>query len=558
MEYILYFLIVTLGLIIFSLVSERNMKKALAKRLIDEWGTIPYTDYSAEKMESIKAYYLTQRDDYMDIDDITWNDLEMDEIYRRMNNTQCSLGEEYLYTLLRKPCFSPQELEERNRLIEYFQSHQYERIQIQTKLNKIGKLSKISAFIYADKLSEQEPSGNLLHYLLALLLFTSIGLIFVYPPLGMGLTIFTIVINIFSYFKYKAKIENYILIISFQLRLLDSIEGILNVQIPELEPYTNRLSADLKTFRQFKRGSSIVVARNATGSILEALLDYYRMIVHHDLIKYNKMLSFFKKNKEAMIRIFKIVGFLDSMIAAASFREMVEYYSIPKLYQDNRKNRLSVTDVFHPLIENPVPNSITEDRCTLLTGSNASGKSTFIKSLAINAILSQTIYTSLSRDYRANYFVIYSSMALKDNILGNESYFIVEIKSLKRIIDNCRGRYPVLCFVDEVLRGTNTLERIAASSRILASLSKENVLCFAATHDIELTYILEKLYSNYHFRERVEGNKVLFDYKLYKGRAVSKNAIKLLRMLGYSNDIITKAEAAADEYMKTGEWSIHE
>ena len=282
------------------------------------------------------------------------------------------------------------------------------------------------------------------------------------------------------------------------------------------------------------------------------------MIVHHDLIKYNKMLSFFKKNKEAMIRIFKIVGFLDSMIAAASFREMVDYYSIPKLYQDNRKNRLSVTDVFHPLIENPVPNSITEDRCTLLTGSNASGKSTFIKSLAINAILSQTIYTSLSRDYRANYFVIYSSMALKDNILGNESYFIVEIKSLKRIIDNCRGRYPVLCFVDEVLRGTNTLERIAASSRILASLSKENVLCFAATHDIELTYILEKLYSNYHFRERVEGNKVLFDYKLYKGRAVSKNAIKLLRMLGYSNDIITKAEAAADEYMKTGEWSIHE
>ena len=63
----------------------------------------------------------------------------------------------------------------------------------------------------------------------------------------------------------------------------------------------------------------------------------------------------------------------------------------------------------------------------------------------------------------------------------------------------------MLC--DEVLRGTNTLERIAASSRILASLSKENVLCFAATHDIELTYILEKLYSNYHFRERVEGNR---------------------------------------------------
>ena len=99
------------------------------------------------------------------------------------------------------------------------------------------------------------------------------------------------------------------------------------------------------------------------------------------------------------------------------------------------------------------------------------------------------------------------------------------------------------------------MERIAASSRILASLVSENALCFAATHDIELTYILENHYSNYHFRERIEDNQVLFDYTLYKGRAVSRNAIKLLKLLGYSPDIITDAEDAADEYMKTGEWS---
>ena len=146
-------------------------------------------------------------------------------------------------------------------------------------------------------------------------------------------------------------------------------------------------------------------------------------------------------------------------------------------------------------------------------------------------------------------------MALKDNILSNESYFIVEIKSLKRILDKTNRKYPVLCFVDEVLRGTNTLERIAASSRILASLSNENSLCFAATHDIELTYILEDYYFNYHFRERIEGNQVLFDYRLYKGRAVSRNAIKLLKLLGYSKDIIDNAEDAANQYMKTGEWS---
>jgi DNA mismatch repair ATPase MutS len=348
------------------------------------------------------------------------------------------------------------------------------------------------------------------------------------------------------------------MVIAFQLRMLHSIEEMLKLSIPELESYNKRLAADVKIFRRYKRGSSIVVSRNISGSILEAIMDYYRIITHHDLIKYNTMLSFFKENKDVMLRIFKLTGFLDSMIAAASYRDVVYYYCIPRLNHDSGHPSISVKNLYHPLINDPVANSITEDRSTLLTGSNASGKSTFIKSLAINQILSQTIYTSLSHDFKASYFVIYSSMALNDNILSNESYFIVEIKSLKRILDNSRGKYPILCFVDEVLRGTNTLERIAASSRILASLTKEKALCFAATHDIELTYILEKHFSNYHFRERIEGDQVLFDYKLYKGRAVTKNAIKLLKLLGYSNSIIKEAEAVADEYMRTGEWSVQE
>ncbi|NLL01367.1 MAG: hypothetical protein GX271_12005 [Clostridiales bacterium] len=555
MDYIFYSLIAVLALVIYSIINEHKQKKALIERLKEEWAAIPDTEYSSEKLNSIKYFYRTQRDENLDVDDITWNDLDMDEIFRRINNTQSSLGEEYLYALLRKPCFSAEELEERNRLIEYFQTHENERLHMQTKLNKVSKLRKISAFEYANRLSELEPKSNLPHYLMIIALILSLAFIFLNPSIGMGLTIFTMVINILLYYRYKKEIDNYFIIIAFQLRLLDSIEDILKLSIPELEQYSKRLAADIKTFRQYKRGSSIVVARNVSGSFFEAIMDYYRMTTHHDLIKFNNMLAFFKKNKEVMLRIFKVVGFLDSMIAAASYRDMLDYYCIPRLSQDKGHPNLSVIEVYHPLIKKPVANSITEDGCTLLTGSNASGKSTFIKSLAINQILSQTIYTSLSKEFKASYFTIYSSMALKDNILSNESYFIVEIKSLKRILDKAKGKYPILCFVDEVLRGTNTLERIAASSRILASLKNENALCFAATHDIELTYILQKQYSNYHFRERIEGNQVLFDYKLYKGRAVSKNAIKLLKLLGYSRNIISNAEAAADEYMTTGEWS---
>ena len=147
-----------------------------------------------------------------------------------------------------------------------------------------------------------------------------------------------------------------------------------------------------------------------------------------------------------------------------------------------------------------------------------------------------------------------AAAALRDDLAGNESYFIVEIKSLKRILDAADGKTPILCFVDEVLRGTNTIERIAASSRILAALRKAWVLPFAATHDIELSYILDSLYENYHFEEEVREKEVVFSYILQKGRTTSRNAIQLLDMLGYDPKIVKGARGAAADFEKNGVW----
>ena len=156
--------------------------------------------------------------------------------------------------------------------------------------------------------------------------------------------------------------------------------------------------------------------------------------------------------------------------------------------------------------------------------------------------------------WEGSYFKVLTSMALRDDLDSQESYFIVEIKSLKRILDEAGKGEAVLCFVDEVLRGTNTVERIAASSEILKSLNRPDVLCFAATHDIELTHILEEDYENYHFQEEVRDDDIVFNYQLFRGRATSRNAIRLLAIMGYQEEIIQNAEKRALEFMKTGEW----
>ena len=125
---------------------------------------------------------------------------------------------------------------------------------------------------------------------------------------------------------------------------------------------------------------------------------------------------------------------------------------------------------------------------------------------------------------------------------------MAEIKSIKRILDACNEKgSPVLCFVDEVLRGTNTKERIAAGAEIMKSMQSANSLCFAATHDIELSSILVPEFTNYHFDEEMDGDDIHFPYQLKEGYATSRNAIALLRIMGYPEDIVNRALQRANE-----------
>ncbi len=554
MQYFIIIIGIVLAIVLWSRLTEIKNRKQLKDRLKREWGDTPKEEYTSEKMNSIKTYYQSIKDDRLDVDDITWNDLDMDEIFMEMNNTQSSIGEEYLYALLRKPCFDEAELAERSRLMRYLNENEEDRLKLQTGLFKVGKIKLISVYEYINRLAAQKTESNFIHYLLDLGLLISIGLVFVYPGLGGFLTLAFFIINTFHYYSCKGKIENYLLVFSYIFRLLDSTRVFVRMDLPEIKAYTDRLKEDIRHFGKIQRGGFLLTPKSGSGDLLEIILDYIRMLFHLDLIKFNSMLDFFKKNRAELNRIYETVGYLDSMLAAASFRNLIYYYCEPELTRSG-KPMLAATELYHPLLEEPVPNSITEEQSVLITGSNASGKSTFIKTLAVNAILCQTIHTATAKSYRGSFFQIYSSMALRDNIFSSESYYIVEIKSLKRILDSVNDDIPTLCFIDEVLRGTNTLERIAASSRILSSLASKNTMVFAATHDIELTHILDVAFSNYHFQERIEEHQIIFDYLLYQGKAVSKNAIKLLDMLGYPTEIIEGAEMAAQNFLTTGEWN---
>ena len=541
-------------------ISSRKYQNKLLESIYHSYGTASERNYKAGEMEHIGMYYLKHPAEHQ-IDDITWNDLNMDSIYQKINVSCSAAGDEYLYYRLRTPIYDEAEMERMESQICFFMEHEEERHVIQRMLLSLGRMGKYSIYEYLEYLDTLGERKNAKYFLSNLLLAASIGVMFVSLPIGMVVLFGMLSHNIVGYYKEYRQIEPYITSFRYINRLLDSADRLGHKKISGIAGEQERLRECYRQMKGFIRNTYLIVfTEKGNGNPLGILADYLRMIFYLDLIQFNKALRAVRGHLSEIDEMVTLFGRIETAVVIGSYRNSLESgYCIPTLRYDQDANRyIEIDNVYHPLLTDAVKNSIATQKGVLITGSNASGKSTFLRTVAVNAVLSQTLHTCLADRYEAPMLRIYSSMALKDDLLGGQSYYMVEIKSVKRILDQVKqaeedGCY-VLCFVDEVLRGTNTVERIAASTQIMRMLAAGHALCFAATHDVELTKLLGQEYDNYHFEERIEEDDIFFPYKLMKGPATTRNAIALLGTLGYDDRIISEAEAMAREFLENGHW----
>lgn len=536
----------------FAIFENRRRLKYIKLNIISQYGKEIDLDEVMIKMNNVSSYF-RNKNEKNTIDNITWNDLNMDDVFKKINNTQCTAGQEVLYDILRKPLYNKEVLIKRDKVIDYFRNNEKERQAIQLILGKLGKSDEL--YITNCLFNEADDSkSKLLKYRLISWLPTLSLLLLLINPMFLALTIGLAVVNVFI--SQRSKVKNYDASgFSYMISIINVANKIKNMNIKEIEENVYSIEKNLNNVKHIKR-KSVGSETKSIMSDMDVFSEYANLIFLKELKTYEKVKNTIIKNKEDLKVIYEYVGMIDALIAIASFRDSLSFYTKPILTKSKSKkeNYIEFEKIYHPLIKNPVLNSGNFSRGVLLTGSNASGKSTFIKTVAINAILAQTIYTCFAKEYKSSYFNIYTSMALKDDINSSESYYIVEIKSLKRILDSINNDIPCLCFVDEILRGTNTVERIASSSEVLKSIENDNTICFAATHDVELTYILEDLFDNYHFEETITDDDIKFDYKLHTGRAETRNAIKLLGFMGYDKDLVARADSRAKMFLENGDW----
>ncbi len=552
--YILIIVVLT-TIISLGLNAERNGK--LKERIESCWGKDADEKLSSDDLKTIAEYFNNRKQDEKGeffIDEITWNDLSMDSIFEKINTTESSPGEQYLYNILREPLYDEEKLKYRDKLIKFFQTHEKERKKIQYTLAKLGKKRNcfISDYFYNSE-GEKRKSNLNFYRVLAILPIAGICITFISPYIGLFIASIACVINALVYYidqnNIKYKIESF----KYIVQIVKIADLILKENLEELEICNKKLKKAITLIKSIKN-ASFTLGNNGTD--VGVMNEYISIIFLLDLINYEKISNTLIEKSEEFKIIFEAVGIIDSSISIASYRERLKGYVTPELVKCLSKQDATIIfkDINHPLMKEQVSNSMKVSDSILITGSNASGKSTFLKTVAINIILAQTIYTCLAKEFKCCYFKIYTSMALKDDIFNNESYYIAETKSLKRIIDALNSSIPTICFIDEILRGTNTVERISASSQVLKYLTSNNCICVAATHDVELTYILERYFSNYHFEEKIIDNQITFDYLVHQGRSNTQNAIKLLGILGYSDAIVKKAEEKAYKFLKDGVW----
>ncbi len=202
-----------------------------------------------------------------------------------------------------------------------------------------------------------------------------------------------------------------------------------------------------------------------------------------------------------------------------------------------------------------MPSPVDWQKNALITGANASGKSTYVKSIAINAILAQTINTVTATSFTMEPGEVITAMAVRDDLSEGDSYFVAEIKAIRRLLNAVAKKKRVYGFIDEILKGTNTVERIAASASVINWLKQYPSLVVVATHDNELTDIMGDQCVNWHFQEKVtKEDGVVFDYLLYQGPATSHNAIALLATMDYPTSLIHDARQLAADFERSKAW----
>jgi heme exporter protein D len=526
-------------------------RRRLLSDIRQQWGR-PWD--RERKAQVTEAYFNLQKTQdartsgVFHVDERTWQDLDMPTLYEHLDRTYTTPGEQVLHSLLRTPVLSQEPLSEREALINWFLTDTERRETVALELAGLGRLGgdRLTQLLWEEL--PEKPATAYIPY--ALFLVAIAAPVFCYlnqwSPVLVLMSVFGV--NVICHALFQRRMVGFMDPIGYLGRMLAYASRLVQIGANGLpEEYVKILAQSLTGSRQILKRTA-VVSRMPGDDVLFQYVNMYFLI---QVRAFFSVLELVKKHRRQLQTVYETLGFIDAMQSVASYRAGSKPGSIctPRLVV--AECSLRIEQATHPLLEDAVPNSLHLDYAQaggsgiIITGSNMSGKSTFLRTVGVNALLAQTLYTCTAASYRGGFFRLLTAIGRSDNLIAGKSYYLVEAEMIRRIVLTASEEPPALCIIDEMFRGTNAPERIAASLEVLRYLAGSRCCVLAATHDLEVPRMLQSQYQCNHFSENLSDDGLTFDYSLKPGISEQRNAIRLLGYLGYPKSIVDKAANVA-------------
>ncbi|MGB0881177.1 MAG: MutS-related protein [Polaribacter sp.] len=526
-----------------------NRKKELNKRLKESFGKLKDDSFDFDYIEK----YFRKKDNskaYQVLSDKTCNDLDFDDLFMFLDRTNSKVGQQYFYNNLRIIQVNEKQTKLNEEIIKELSENPELRISVQKKLEKL----KYKDAYYISTLFQEEhlnpPKWFIAIKLLSFASLVSLVLGF-FNPIFFIVLLGIFCVNFVLHYWNKNNLAQYVGSIPQLLRLnnvashlfTNSLFKKLNPDLPKsiklINEVKNRMSffsLEAKLQGEFEIIAWFVFEIFKTIFLLEPLLLF-------------GVLKRLNKKRGEIESVFKFVGHIDMLISIASLRNGLETFCLPII---NDGNKIIAKDISHPLIFNCTTNSIEiTEKSILLTGSNMSGKTSFIRAIGLNVITGFTINTCFAKSMTFPLLKVFSAIRISDDLMNDKSYYFEEVLTIKEMLNESENGNKNLFLLDEIFKGTNTVERISAGKSVLSALTKNDNKILVSTHDIELTDMLSNEYELYHFSETVNDNNIGFDYKLKEGKLKNRNAIRILEINDYPKEVVKEAIEIAKELDKT-------
>ena len=540
---------ILIGFYIYNYFDKLSTTRRNLERIQNKWGR----PVNARRNFKLIAAYLNGFDGPGKISGVIANDLDLNNVFNYIDRTNSKPGKQYLYKRLFTPDTNFESLLKFDKKIDTLNMPRPDQELIELEL---ARLNSPDAY-YLAELFLKEHEFLLVPLMSIYIRFSGVAIIgliislFIVPTLVSFMVLIALLIgNIALHFGTRNKISSYTRSLP-QLIILHSVAKRLSKKITQendeqLRVSLSRLSGLNRTLKLTNFESKIAGNPDNLSYAFYKLIKMFFLLEPLMFISSVKRINKYRGDIEVL---YKYVGEIDMLIAIQSVRVGLPHYSKPVFYTENMK--MDLEDMYHPLIYNCVPNSIhtRTDEGVLITGSNMSGKTTFIRSIAINTLLAQTIYTTCTSAYKAPLLKIQTSIRTTDDLGEHKSYFQAEALSILDIINQSGGDEQVksLIIIDEIFRGTNTIERIAAAKSVLTYLTDNKNFVFVSTHDLELAELLDNDYAVYSFEESVNDTRLVFDYKMKTGVLKNKNGIAILETIGYPETVVEDAYIVSEE-----------